>query len=98
MSTGSDKQISLFHLFAGEHVATLHGHADIVMGLTFLPDLRHLVSVSYDSCIFIWRLAPELTTILLDRQQRIAAALTAASSLTTDLPLLETSPSLSLLV
>nr|CDS33412.1 mitogen activated protein kinase binding protein [Hymenolepis microstoma] len=90
-TAGSDKQINLFHLFTGEHVTTLYGHADIVMGLIFLPDLRHLVSLSCDSCIFIWRLPPELTALMQDRQQRIAAAL--ANTLSVESPSLE-SPSL----
>lgn len=88
---GSDKQINLFHLFTGELVATLYGHADIVMSLIFLPDLRHLVSVSYDSCVFVWRLAPELTALMLDRQQRVAALLSASVPSATDLPTLRTS-------
>ncbi|KAL5113101.1 WD repeat-containing protein 62 [Taenia crassiceps] len=94
-TAGSDKQINLFHLFTGEPVATLYGHADIVMSLIFLPDLRHLVSVSYDSCVFVWRLAPELTALMLDRQQRVAALLAppappAPSAI--DLPALGVSP------
>ncbi|KAH9286084.1 WD repeat-containing protein 62 [Echinococcus granulosus] len=91
-AAGSDKHINLFHLFTGELVATLYGHADIVMGLIFLPDLRHLVSFSYDSCIFVWRLAPELTALMLERQQRVAAVLTASAPSTTDLPALGASP------
>lgn len=89
---GSDKQINLFHLFTGELVATLYGHADIVMSLSFLPDLRHLVSVSYDSCVFVWRLAPELTALMLDRQQRVTALLAASATSVTDLPALGASP------
>ncbi|VDM33273.1 unnamed protein product [Hydatigera taeniaeformis] len=91
-TAGSDKQINLFHLFTGELVATLYGHADIVMGLVFLPDLRHLVSVSYDSCVFVWRLAPELTALMLDRQQRIAALLTPSAPSVADLPALAICP------
>uniref|UniRef100_A0A5K3ERM1 ANAPC4_WD40 domain-containing protein n=1 Tax=Mesocestoides corti TaxID=53468 RepID=A0A5K3ERM1_MESCO len=85
-TAGSDKQINLFHLFTGEHIATLNGHADVVMSLLFLPDLRHLVSVSCDSCVFVWRLAPELTALMIDRQLRVAAALPARA------PSLEASP------
>ncbi|VDL60863.1 unnamed protein product [Hymenolepis diminuta] len=88
--TRSDKQINLFHLFTGEHVATLYGHADIIMGLIFLPDLRHLVSLSCDSCVFIWRLPSELTALMQDRQQRVAAVL--ANKIPVELPSLE-SPS-----
>ncbi|VUZ45729.1 unnamed protein product [Hymenolepis diminuta] len=89
-TAGSDKQINLFHLFTGEHVATLYGHADIIMGLIFLPDLRHLVSLSCDSCVFIWRLPSELTALMQDRQQRVAAVL--ANKIPVELPSLE-SPS-----
>ncbi len=69
--TGSDKRINVYHLFTGEHVATLFGHSDLVTGLLFLPDLRHLVSVSCDSCLLVWRLAPELTQQMLERRARV---------------------------
>ncbi|XP_073349163.1 mitogen-activated protein kinase-binding protein 1-like [Pagrus major] len=57
----SDKNISIFDFYTGECVATMFGHSEIVTGIKFTNDCKHLISVSGDSCIFVWRLAPELT-------------------------------------
>nr|XP_020510436.2 LOW QUALITY PROTEIN: mitogen-activated protein kinase-binding protein 1-like [Labrus bergylta] len=57
----SDKNISIFDFYSGECVATMFGHSEIVTGLKFSSDCRHLITVSGDSCIFVWRLPPELT-------------------------------------
>nr|XP_046229931.1 mitogen-activated protein kinase-binding protein 1-like isoform X3 [Scatophagus argus] len=57
----SDKNISIFDFYTGECVATMFGHAEIVTGMKFTSDCKHLISASGDSCIFVWRLAPELT-------------------------------------
>ncbi|XP_034050708.1 mitogen-activated protein kinase-binding protein 1 isoform X2 [Thalassophryne amazonica] len=57
----SDKNISIFDFYSGECVATMYGHSEIVTGLKFSSDCRHLITVSGDSCIFVWRLSPELT-------------------------------------
>nr|XP_043904300.1 mitogen-activated protein kinase-binding protein 1 isoform X2 [Solea senegalensis] len=63
----SDKSISVFDFYTGECVATMFGHSDIVTAMKFTNDCRHLISVSGDSCIFVWRLAPELTMSMRQR-------------------------------
>ncbi|XP_070835668.1 mitogen-activated protein kinase-binding protein 1 isoform X2 [Chaetodon trifascialis] len=65
----SDKNISIFDFYSGECVATMFGHSEIVTGLKFSSDCRHLITVSGDSCIFVWRLSPELTIRM---RQRLA--------------------------
>ncbi|XP_068194880.1 mitogen-activated protein kinase-binding protein 1 isoform X2 [Antennarius striatus] len=65
----SDKNISIFDFYSGECVATMFGHSEIVTGLKFSSDCRHLLTVSGDSCIFVWRLSPELTIRM---RQRLA--------------------------
>ncbi|XP_069008876.1 mitogen-activated protein kinase-binding protein 1 isoform X3 [Embiotoca jacksoni] len=65
----SDKNISIFDFYSGECVATMFGHSEIVTGLKFSSDCRHLITVSGDSCIFVWRLNPELTIRM---RQRLA--------------------------
>ncbi|KAK7142695.1 hypothetical protein R3I94_012145 [Phoxinus phoxinus] len=57
----SDKNICIFDFYTGECVATMFGHSEIVTGMKFTNDCKHLISVSGDSCIFVWRLCPELT-------------------------------------
>ncbi|XP_062266679.1 mitogen-activated protein kinase-binding protein 1-like [Platichthys flesus] len=63
----SDKNISIFDFNTGECVATMFGHSEIVTGMKFTNDCKHLISVSGDSCIFVWRLAPELTISMRER-------------------------------
>uniref|UniRef100_A0A0X3PLJ2 Anaphase-promoting complex subunit 4-like WD40 domain-containing protein n=2 Tax=Schistocephalus solidus TaxID=70667 RepID=A0A0X3PLJ2_SCHSO len=79
-SAGSDKQINIYHLFSGVLVSTLFGHSELVSGLLFLPDLRHLVSISSDSCIFVWRLATEMTALMVERREICASILLARDS------------------
>ncbi|CAK6962647.1 mitogen-activated protein kinase-binding protein 1-like [Scomber scombrus] len=63
----SDKNISIFDFSTGECVATMFGHSEIVTGMKFTNNCKHLISVSGDSCIFVWRLAPELTISMRER-------------------------------
>ncbi|XP_067847321.1 mitogen-activated protein kinase-binding protein 1 isoform X2 [Heptranchias perlo] len=65
----SDKILSIFDFYTGECVATMFGHAEVVTGMKFSNDCKHLISVSGDSCIFIWRLSSELT---INMRQRLA--------------------------
>ncbi|XP_060790380.1 mitogen-activated protein kinase-binding protein 1 isoform X2 [Neoarius graeffei] len=63
----SDKNINIFDFYTGECVATMFGHSEIVTGMKFTNDCKHLISVSGDSCIFVWRLNPELTISMRQR-------------------------------
>ncbi|XP_047242986.1 mitogen-activated protein kinase-binding protein 1-like [Girardinichthys multiradiatus] len=63
----SDKNISIFDFYTGECVATMFGHSEIITGMKFTNDCKHLISVSGDSCVFVWRLAPELTIAMKER-------------------------------
>ncbi|XP_051965560.1 WD repeat-containing protein 62 isoform X2 [Xyrauchen texanus] len=57
----SDKNICIFDYESGECVATLFGHSEIVTGMKFSQDCRHLITVSGDSCVFVWRLDSQMT-------------------------------------
>ncbi|MBN3298722.1 MABP1 protein, partial [Amia calva] len=63
----SDKNLSIFNFYSGECVATMFGHSEIVTGMKFTNDCKHMISASGDSCIFIWRLNPELTISMRQR-------------------------------
>ncbi|KAK3537221.1 hypothetical protein QTP70_003379 [Hemibagrus guttatus] len=63
----SDKNLNIFDFYTGECVATMFGHSEIVTGMKFTNDCKHLISVSGDSCIFVWRLNPELTISMKQR-------------------------------
>ncbi|XP_036895549.1 WD repeat-containing protein 62 isoform X1 [Sturnira hondurensis] len=60
----SDKSISVIDFYSGECVAKMFGHSDIVTGIKFTYDCRHLITVSGDSCVFIWHLGPEITNCM----------------------------------
>ncbi|XP_054618030.1 mitogen-activated protein kinase-binding protein 1-like isoform X2 [Dunckerocampus dactyliophorus] len=63
----SNKNISIFDFYSGECVATMFGHSEIVTGMRFTNDCKHLISVSGDSCILVWRLASEMTISMRER-------------------------------
>ncbi|KAM4011991.1 mitogen-activated protein kinase-binding protein 1-like [Anomaloglossus baeobatrachus] len=65
----SDKNLCIFDFYTGECVATMFGHSEIVTGMKFTNDCKHLISVSGDSCIFIWRLSSMMT---INMRQRLA--------------------------
>ncbi|XP_042638754.1 WD repeat-containing protein 62 [Orycteropus afer afer] len=60
----SDKSISVIDFYSGECIAKMFGHSEIVTGMKFTYDCRHLITVSGDSCIFIWHLGPEITNCM----------------------------------
>ncbi|KAF7652631.1 hypothetical protein LDENG_00094360 [Lucifuga dentata] len=64
----SDKNISIFDYESGECVATLFGHSEIVTCMRFSQDCRHLITVSGDSCVFVWRLDSQMTSIMRKRR------------------------------
>ncbi|XP_069064869.1 mitogen-activated protein kinase-binding protein 1 isoform X2 [Pleurodeles waltl] len=65
----SDKNLSVFDFYSGECVATMFGHSEVVTGMKFTNDCKHMISVSGDSCIFVWRLSSEMT---INMRQRLA--------------------------
>ncbi|XP_033994352.1 WD repeat-containing protein 62 isoform X2 [Trematomus bernacchii] len=76
----SDKNISIFDYETGECVSTLFGHSEIVTCMRFSEDCKHLITVSGDSCVFIWRLDSQMTSIMKKRRGlKMAAAPEACS-------------------
>ncbi|CAG0915557.1 unnamed protein product [Notodromas monacha] len=70
-TSSSDKAIYLIDYSSGEVIAMMTGHAEIVTGLFFTADCRHLISVSGDSCIFVWRLSSDMTRAMLSRLKKV---------------------------
>ncbi|XP_071981913.1 WD repeat-containing protein 62-like [Engystomops pustulosus] len=60
----SNKNISIYDLQTGECVSTMYGHSDIVTDMKFTSDCRRLITVSGDSCVFVWQLDPIMTTCM----------------------------------
>ncbi|XP_070805464.1 WD repeat-containing protein 62 [Pituophis catenifer annectens] len=60
----SDKSISIIDFRSGECVAKMFGHSEVITGMKFTFDCKHLITVSGDSCIFVWRLSPAITACM----------------------------------
>ena len=67
----TDKTLAIYDYHTGELMASMAGHSELVTGLAFSNDCRHLISVSGDSCIFVWRLPGEMVSTM---QARLAAS------------------------
>ncbi|KAK3093427.1 hypothetical protein FSP39_015602 [Pinctada imbricata] len=61
VTSSLDKNLCILDFTSGEILATMFGHSDAPTGVKFMNDLKHVVSVSGDSCIFVWRLPTEMT-------------------------------------
>ncbi|XP_033852425.2 WD repeat-containing protein 62-like isoform X1 [Acipenser ruthenus] len=70
-TSSSDKNISIFDFYTGECVATVFGHSEIVTAMRFSNDCKHLITVSGDSCVFIWRLNSQMTNCMRKRLAEI---------------------------
>ncbi|XP_043975797.1 WD repeat-containing protein 62 isoform X6 [Gambusia affinis] len=64
----SDKNIGIFDTETGDCVATLFGHSELVSCMRFSQDCRHLISASGDSCVFVWRLDPQMSSTMRKRR------------------------------
>ncbi|KAL0375302.1 UNVERIFIED_CONTAM: WD repeat-containing protein 62 [Sesamum radiatum] len=67
----SDRSICMYDYLTGKMVAQAAGHSDLITGIVFLPDCKHLVSVGADGCIFVWKLPALLSSRTLLRTKEI---------------------------
>ncbi|PRP86748.1 hypothetical protein PROFUN_02897 [Planoprotostelium fungivorum] len=72
-TSSADKNIRLYDFFSGDFMTKVCGHSEVVTGLAFSrdKDCSRLLSVSGDSCIFIWKLSPELSANMEERLSEI---------------------------
>lgn len=56
----TDKSMHIFKMASGECMTATNGHSELITGLKFSFNGRHLISVSGDGCIFIWKLPFEM--------------------------------------
>ncbi|OWM81749.1 hypothetical protein CDL15_Pgr007787 [Punica granatum] len=61
----SNKSICMYDFVSGEMVTQAMGHGEVITGVIFLPDCRHIVSVGGDGCIFVWKLPTHLSSRML---------------------------------
>ncbi|XP_015117371.1 mitogen-activated protein kinase-binding protein 1 isoform X2 [Diachasma alloeum] len=71
----TDKTLCVYDYYSGECMATMLGHSELVTGLRFSPDCRHLISASGDGCIFVWKVPHDMVVTMQARlaQQAIRA-------------------------
>ncbi|KAL8517354.1 hypothetical protein ACS0TY_015553 [Phlomoides rotata] len=67
----SNRCICIYDYVTGEMVAQATGHSELVTGVIFLPDCKHLVSVGADGCIFVWKLPAVLSSRMLQRTKDV---------------------------
>eukprot|EP00092_Neocalanus_flemingeri_P017101 GFUD01018496.1.p1 GENE.GFUD01018496.1~~GFUD01018496.1.p1 ORF type:complete len:1358 (+),score=414.33 GFUD01018496.1:48-4121(+) len=60
----TDKTVAVYDYRTGDLMATLAGHSELVTGLVFSLACHHLISVSGDSCVFVWRLPEHMVAIM----------------------------------
>ncbi|XP_046743905.1 mitogen-activated protein kinase-binding protein 1 isoform X1 [Diprion similis] len=65
----TDKTLCVYDYYSGECMATMLGHSELVTGLRFSPDCRHLVSASGDGCVFVWKVPHDMVVTM---QARLA--------------------------
>ncbi|KMQ93819.1 mitogen-activated protein kinase-binding protein 1 [Lasius niger] len=65
----TDKTLCVYDYYSSECMATMVGHSELVTGLRFSPDCRHLVSASGDGCVFVWRVPHDMVVTM---QARLA--------------------------
>ncbi|KAJ4704500.1 mitogen-activated protein kinase-binding protein 1 isoform X1 [Melia azedarach] len=63
----SNKSICLYDFISGEMVSQAMGHGEVITGVTFLPDCKHIVSVGGDGCIFVWKVPAHLALRMMQR-------------------------------
>ncbi|CAA3027960.1 mitogen-activated kinase-binding 1 [Olea europaea subsp. europaea] len=68
----SNRCICMFDYITGELVARAVGHSDVITGIAFLPDCKHLVSIDADSCIFVWKVPAPFSSQMLQRTKGIS--------------------------
>ncbi|XP_017130179.1 uncharacterized protein LOC108147921 isoform X4 [Drosophila elegans] len=69
----TDKTLAVYDYYSSECMARMYGHSELVTGLKFTNDCRHLISASGDGCIFIWQVPHDMIVTMQARmsQQRL---------------------------
>ncbi|XP_042204556.1 mitogen-activated protein kinase-binding protein 1-like isoform X9 [Homarus americanus] len=63
----TDKNMCIYDYYSGECMAIMFGHSELVTGLRFTSDGKHLITVSGDGCIFLWRMPHDMTQTMTAR-------------------------------
>ena len=62
ISITNKKELALYDFYSGECVSQIpESHSEAITGAKFTSDCKRIISVSSDSCIFVWKLNESLT-------------------------------------
>ncbi|KAM3689728.1 hypothetical protein ACB098_09G070500 [Castanea mollissima] len=75
----SNKSISVYDFISGENVTQAMGHGEVITGVIFLPDCKHIISVGGDGCIFVWKVPASLSSRMLQRMHENLGPLSLSS-------------------
>ncbi|KAI8124956.1 WD repeat-containing protein 62 [Lucilia cuprina] len=69
----TDKTLAVYDYYSNECMARMYGHSELVTGLKFTNDCRHLISASGDGCVFVWQVPHDMIVTMQARlsQQRL---------------------------
>ncbi|CAL1528416.1 unnamed protein product [Lymnaea stagnalis] len=84
----TDKNVCILDFNTGELMATMAGHSDVITGVKFANDLKHVITVSADGCIFVWRLPSEMTNHIKGRLQELGKQMKDTDYFRSDQPLM----------
>lgn len=60
----TDKTLSVYDYYSNECMARMYGHSELVTGLKFTNDCKHLISASGDGCIFVWQVPHDMVVTM----------------------------------
>ncbi|MCO5612306.1 hypothetical protein L7F22_066571 [Adiantum nelumboides] len=60
----SDKSLRIYDVSNGELLSLGQGHSEVITGVIFTPDCKRLISISGDSCVFVWKLPTSVSKMM----------------------------------
>ncbi|PON63709.1 WD repeat containing protein [Trema orientale] len=75
----SNKSLCIYDLVTGEMITHAMGHGEVITGVIFLPDCKHIVSVGGDGCIFVWRVPALLSSKMQQKMKKKSSPLSPKS-------------------
>ncbi|XP_037495031.1 mitogen-activated protein kinase-binding protein 1 [Jatropha curcas] len=79
----SNKSMCMYDSISGEMVVQVMGHGEVITGVIFLPDCKHVISVGGDGCIFVWKLPARISSRMLQRIKENSRPLSSKNSVLT---------------
>eukprot|EP01135_Chromosphaera_perkinsii_P004659 Nk52_evm8s293 gene=Nk52_evmTU8s293 len=69
--SGADKSIRVYDFYSGAQLTKISGHSEVVTGLAFTLDCKHLISVGADACIFVWKIGSDMVVAMNERLEEL---------------------------